>query len=108
MAVAVTVVLFAVRNVKTRHNRVEVVQVLLVLPNVLQNAKAIRNQVAVVLALHVAPNVLQSVKAKPLKDVQIAPHNVQDHVILHVKQDVADNAIGHVAVVATNSVRAIV
>ena len=108
VVVVVTVVLFAVRNVKTKHNRVADVQVLHVVANVLQSVRDIQNQVVVVLAPHVVANVLLSVKDKPLKDVQIAHHSVQDPVIRHVKQDVARNAIGHVVVLATNNARAIV
>lgn len=106
--VVATVVLFAARNVRTKHNRVADVQVLHVVANVLQSVRDIQNQVVVVLAPHVVPNVLLSVKDKPLKDVQIAHHSVQDPVIRHVKQDVARNAIGHVVVLATNNARAIV
>ena len=104
----VTVALFAVRNAKTRQNRVVVVLVLHVVANVLQSVRDIQKQVVVVLAPHVVANVLLGVKDKPLKDVQIAHHSVLDPVIRHVKQDVACNAIGHVAVLATNNARAIV
>jgi hypothetical protein len=89
--------------VKVVEDVVTVVQFVLLSVRGIQN-----NQVVAVRVLHVLPNVLLSVKDKPLKDVQIAHHSVQDPVIRHVKQDVAGNAIGHVVALATNNARAIV
>ena len=104
----VTVVQFVLLSVRgIQNNQVVAVRVLHVLPNVLLSVKGIQ-KVVVVQVPHVVPNVLLSVKDKPLKDVQIAHHSVQDPVIRHVKQDVAGNAIGHVVALATNNARAIV
>ena len=85
----------------------EAVQVLHVVPSVLQSVKGIQ-KVVVVQALHVVLNVRQSVKAKRHKDVQIARHNVLDHVIQRAKPVVAGNVIGHVVALATNSAKDIV
>jgi hypothetical protein len=70
VAVVATAVLFVVRNVKTKHNRVEVVQIVLVyVPRSVRISH--RNQVVVV-------------------------RIVQRHVLLSAEKDVMDNVIDHV------------
>lgn len=100
-----TVVLFAVRNVKTKHNRVAVVQVLLVLPNVLQNVKGIQNQLVVVLVLHVVPNVLLSVKEIQNNQVVVVQAlHVQDLAWVLVKKGVVADVIMSVVTDVRNHV----
>ena len=90
MEVVPIVVIYAVRSAKTKHNRVEVAQVLLALPNVPQNVKDIQNQVVVVLVLHVLPNVLLSVKdiQNQVVAVQAVLETVRENVIGRVVESV--------------------
>ena len=78
----VTAVLFVVRNVKTKHNRVEVVQVLHVVLNVPQSVRGIQKVVAVQV-LHVVLNAPQSVRGiQKVVVVQVL------HVVLNAPQTV--------------------
>ncbi len=73
--VVMTVVLYAVRNAKTKRNRVEAVQVLHVVANVPQSVRGIQ-KVVVAQVLHVVLNALPSVKDRLRKPVLIAPMDV--------------------------------
>lgn len=95
----VTVVLFAVRNVKTKHNQVVVVQVLHVVLNVLPSVRGIQ-KVVVVQVLRVVLNAPQTVKDRHHRVVQI--------VIIVVVQVVIPNVRTLVIWDATQDVQAIV
>lgn len=94
MEVVMTVVLYAVRNAKTKRNRVEAVQVLHVVANVPQSVRGIQ-KVVVAQVLHVVLNARQSVKNRHHRVVQIVVTivvqvvlpNVRTLVILDATQD---------------------
>ena len=98
--VVVTVVLFALLNVKEiLNNQAVAVPDLLVLPNVLRSAKDILdNQVAAVLVLHVLFNVLMLVRLRLRKVVLTVQHNVAETATMNVHMVVGDSATHHVEV----------